>query len=86
MIVAGSVRRPAYDQHSGIWAGPYAHWTGSRWLNTYQVAALPGADGFALLAVATIPGSASVWAAGWAGRSTSDSTQDSLIAVYGGLP
>jgi hypothetical protein len=28
----------------------------------------------------------SVWAAGWAGRSPSNNTQDSLIAVYGGLP
>jgi hypothetical protein len=45
-----------------------------------------GNDSFALLAVASIPGSASIWAAGWAGRSPSNNTQDSLIAAYGGLP
>ena len=77
---------PTYDGHDGVWAGPYAHWTGTKWLNTNQVASLPGADTFALLTVAAIPGSASVWAAGWAGRSPSNNTQDSLIAVYGGLP
>jgi hypothetical protein len=77
---------PTYDGRRGIWAGPYAHWTGTRWRNTNQTASLPGNDSFALLAVASIPGSASIWAAGWAGRSPSNNTQDSLIAAYGGLP
>jgi hypothetical protein len=75
-----------YDGQKGIWAGPDAHWTGTRWLNTNQTASLPGADTFALLATAAIPGSTSVWAAGWVGHTRTDNTHDSLIAVYGGLP
>jgi hypothetical protein len=77
---------PTYDGHHGIWAGPYAHWTGTRWRNTEQIAALPTGDGVGLLAVAIVPGTASVWSVGWVGRTPTSTTQDSLIAVYGGLP
>ena len=24
-----------YDGHDGVWAGPYAHWTGTKWINAY---------------------------------------------------
>ena len=66
--------------------GAFAHWTGTKWLNTFQIASMPGSDGFALEDIAAIPGSASIWAAGSVGRSPSNHTQDSLIAVYGGTP
>jgi hypothetical protein len=75
-----------YDGHDGVWAGPYAHWTGTKWINAFQVASMPGSDGFGLLGMATIPGSASIWGVGSVGRSASNHTQDSLIAVYGGTP
>jgi hypothetical protein len=74
----------AYDGHDGVWAGPYPHWTGTKWINTYQVGSMPGGDGFALAGIATIPGSSSIWGTGWVGRSASNHTQDSLIAAYGG--
>jgi hypothetical protein len=75
-----------YDAHSGVWSGAWAHWTGTRWINTFQVAALPGADGFSLGDLAMIPGSASVWAAGWTFRTPTSSTRQSLIAVWGPVP
>jgi hypothetical protein len=75
-----------YDGGSGVWAGPYAHWTGTKWINAYQIGSMPNADVWALNAMAVIPGSASIWGAGWVGESPSNQTQDSLIAVYGGLP
>jgi hypothetical protein len=76
-----------YDGHDGVWAGAYAHWTGTKWINAFQVASMPGTDGFGLLALAVVPGSASVWAAGEVGRSPNNTrTNDSLIAVYGGVP
>ena len=75
-----------YDGHDGFWAGPYAHWTGAKWINADQVGALPGSDTFALIGMAVIPGSPSIWGVGWVGRSATNATQDSLIAVYGGTP
>jgi hypothetical protein len=75
-----------YDGHDGFWAGPYAHWTGTKWINAYQVASMPGTDGFGFNAIATIPGSSSIWGAGSVGRSPTNQTQDSLIGVYGGTP
>ena len=75
-----------YDGHDGFWAGPYAHWTGTRWINAYQVASMPGADGFGFNAVAAIPGSSSIWGVGSVGRSPTNQTQDSLIGDYGGTP
>lgn len=76
-----------YDGHDGVWAGAYAHWTGTKWINAFQVASMPGTDGFGLLALAVVPRSASIWAAGEVGRSPNNTrTNDSLIAVYGGVP
>jgi hypothetical protein len=75
-----------YDGHDGFWAGPYAHWTGTKWINAFQIASMPRNDGFGLNAIATIPGSSSIWGVGSVGRSPADQTNDSLIAVYGGTP
>jgi hypothetical protein len=75
-----------YDGHDGVWAGPYAHWTGTKWINAFQIASMPGSDTFSLGGMSVMPGSSSIWGAGWVGRSASNHTQDSLIAVYGGTP
>jgi hypothetical protein len=75
-----------YDGHDGFWAGPYAHWTGTKWINAFQIASMPSTDTFGLAAIATIPGSSSIWGVGWVGRSPTNQTKDSLIAVYGGTP
>jgi hypothetical protein len=75
-----------YDGHSGIWAGAYAHWTGTKWINTFQIASMPATDSFGLGSLAPIPGTSSVWAADWVGRSPTNGTHDSLIAIYGGVP
>ena len=75
-----------YDGHRGVWAGPWAHWTGTKWVSAFQTASVPGSDAFGLAQVTAIPGSSSVWGAGWASRSTTNQTHDSLIAVYGGTP
>src|ERR1700689_388502 len=75
-----------YDGHDGVWAGPYAHWTGTKGINAFQIASMPGSDTFSLGGMAVIPGSSSIWGVGWVGRSASNHTQDSLIAVYGGTP
>jgi len=75
-----------YDGHSGVWSGSWAHWTGRRWINAFRIAALPTDDGVGLVALATIPGSPSIWAAGWVGRTPTGSTHDSLIGVWGRVP
>lgn len=75
-----------YDGHRGLWAGPYAHWTGTRWLNAFRINSMPGADGFGLVSIAAIPGSVSIWGAGWVGRTPASRVKDSLIAIFGGLP
>ena len=75
-----------FDGHKGVWDGAYAHWTGTKWVNAFQIASMPATDAFGLSDIATIPGSSSIWGVGWVGRSASNHTQDSLIAVYGGTP
>jgi len=47
---------------------------------------MPGTDGFGLGGLATIPGSASIWGVGRVGRTPTNDTWDSLIAVYGAVP
>jgi hypothetical protein len=50
-----------WDDHDGVWLGPYVHWTGHRWIRTR-----PGAPtiAFELLTVTGVPRSASAWAVG----------------------
>jgi hypothetical protein len=75
-----------YDGRNGVWAGPYAHWTGTKWINAFQVLDMPLADGFGIIAIAAIPGSASIWGVGSVYRTPTSHTLDPLIAVYGGTP
>lgn len=50
-----------WDDHDGVWLGPYAHWTGHRWIRTRPAAPTTA---FELLTVTGIPHSASAWAVG----------------------
>lgn len=75
-----------FDGHSGVWAGPYAHWTGTKWVDASQISAMPGKDGFDLVDIAAIPGSASIWGVGSAGKSPASTVPDSLIGLYGPTP
>ncbi len=81
LLSALSVPPPVtYDGSTGVWVGPYLHWTGSRWIDGYPAAnPFPSLSGFGLQAIAPVPGSGSLWAAGGdnIGR---------MIAVYGRQP
>src|SRR5260370_380234 len=68
------------------WSGSWAHWTGRRWINAFRIGALPTDAVVGLVALATIPRSASIWAAGWVGRTPTNSVHDSLIGVWGPVP
>ena len=74
----------AYDGKSGVWVSPTLHWTGSTWLNTEG--SIPSVGSFNLNAVAAIPGSTSIWAAGAVSRTSTSSVDDPLVAGYGPLP
>jgi hypothetical protein len=81
-IVSGAM---GYDGKDGVWVGPLLHWTGSKWVNAFS-SSVPFVGGFTLNAVAAIPGSTSIWAAGAISRSLSSQTLDPLVAAYGPLP
>ena len=51
----------AWDDHHGVWLGPYTHWTGRRWIATSPS---EPTTAFELLTVTGIRGSASAWAVG----------------------
>ena len=67
----------AYDDHGGVWLGPYTHWTGRRWIKTSPSAPTTA---FELITVTGIPRSASAWAVGTGTRSRT------VIGLYGGKP
>jgi hypothetical protein len=69
---------PVPDGHGGVWLGPWAHWTGRRWVNTVTF------SGLEIAALARIPGSSSVWGVGFTGPTASSGHR--LIAIYGPLP
>jgi len=76
----------AYDGGNGVWWGGFSHWTGSRWVSTFPETGI-GGYAFAVTWVSAIPGSASIWGAGVITVTTSsDTTSDGLVAVYGPLP
>jgi hypothetical protein len=73
-----------YDGHDGVWAGPYAHWTGHRWINAFPPG--PSFDLFDdLYGVTGIPGSHSYWGVGKA-LGPKEKRWNSLIDVYGRTP
>ena len=81
LIGAISVPPPlTYDGNGGVWVGPYLRWTGSRWIDAFPaVNPFPSLSGFGLQAIAPVPGSGSLWAAG-------ADNKGRMIAVYGSQP
>jgi len=81
LVKATSVALPlTYDGGGGVWLGSYLHWTGSRWIDASGGADLfPSLSGFSLQAIAPVPGSGSLWAAG-------ADNKGRMIAVYGSQP
>ncbi len=79
LVVKGEL---AFDGGSGVWAGPFAHWTGRRWVNADPGRELTGASGYALAGIAPVQGTAGLWAVGWVTRTPADKTHDTLIARY----
>ena len=80
LLGALSVPALVSDGGTGVWAGPYLHCTGSGWIDGYPaVNPFPPSSGYSLQAIAPVPGSGSLWAAG------ADS-EGRLIAVYGSQP
>jgi hypothetical protein len=81
LVKAISVPPPlTYAGSAGVWVGPYLRWTGSRWIDAFPaVNPFPSLSGFGLLAIAPVPGSGSLWAAG-------ADNEGRMIAVYGNQP
>jgi hypothetical protein len=82
LIAAGSL---VYDGADGVWAGPFAHWTGTQWVNTFP-GQLTGASAYSLTSIAAITGTTDLWGVGWVARTPTDKTHDTLIARYGTTP
>jgi hypothetical protein len=72
-----------YDDHDGVWLGPYTHWTGRRWIRTD-----PGGPttAYELNYVTAVPGSASAWAVAFSGAHVGHRTYAGLITLYGARP
>jgi hypothetical protein len=72
-----------YDDHRGVWLGPYVHWTGRRWVVTDPAKPGPSYD---LEYVAPIPGSASTWALAFPDVHIRGRTYHGMIALCGKRP
>lgn len=71
------------DGSGGLWAGPWAHWTGIRWVNTSPSVSFVGVNNsYNLHGLARVPGRTRIWAAGLVSHTPSSSSWDSLIAQY----
>jgi hypothetical protein len=68
-----------FDDHNGVWLGPYTHWTGHRWVRTSPAAPTSALE---LMEVSAVPGSASAWAVGVG----TPGRYDGVIAYYGSRP
>lgn len=74
------------DGHSGVWFGPFVHWTGTKWINAVPGNTFVGDYAFALRGLARIPGRTTLWGVGEVSRNSAATVWDSLIAVHGTLP
>ena len=71
------------DLGDGVWLGPFLHWTGSRWAASSQDQ-FPSLCGYSFQAIAAVPRSHSLWAAG--DGCVSAKADVRMVAVYGPLP
>jgi len=70
------------DGRSGVWMGPWARWTGTRWRST-----LPGsAPACQPQALARVPGRTTLWGAGSVTRNPAGPTFTSVICAYPRAP
>jgi hypothetical protein len=75
------------DGKNGFWDGPYAHWTGSKWIDTSNQTTKQLADAaFTANVAVPIPGTDSAWTAGYLARTAHGTATNAIIAVYGPLP
>jgi len=72
-----------YDGHSGAWLGPYAHWTGRRWVITRPSG--PTSQ-FELMYIAPVAGTSSAWAVGFNSARPGTRAYRGLIALLGSRP
>lgn len=70
----------AADGLGGVWAGPSAHWTGTKWIDLGS--AVAPFNGLAT-ALAPVPGTGTTWLAGWLDW---QSRAEGFIAVNGATP
>jgi hypothetical protein len=80
----------AFDGKSGIWAGPWAHWTGSAWANAYIgpyiTTVIGNLEALSPRAIAPIPGTGNIWLAGAASPRPDSNAWDAIILAYGAIP
>lgn len=75
------------DGRGGVWLGPWAHWTGTRWVDTSPGLAFTGnGTSIGLAGLAVIPGTASLWGVGLVSPSPGSHVRNALIGAYGPLP
>lgn len=75
------------DGFGGVWVGSTGHWTGSRWIDTSQIAPAPRGAWALSAPVAAVPGLRSAWtAASLCTRSSCRTLRWNALAVNGRLP
>ncbi len=62
-----------------VWLGPFLHWTGTQWVNTFSTSLYHSLGDFSFEGATPIPGSASI-------RATGSSPKGWMTAVHGSLP
>jgi hypothetical protein len=70
------------DGHHGVWMGPWAHWTGTRWVGNGGTSALA----CSLVNFTRIPGQATLWGVGAISRTPTSATFDSVICALPKTP
>jgi hypothetical protein len=70
-----------YDGANGAWAGPFAHWTGTHWVNAdnYFPQLIPG---FGIHAFTVFPGTTGIWAVGVIDTSAAGGLSDLIARFY----
>lgn len=60
----GDCTLPVPDGRGGVWFGPFAHWTGSRWAQIQDWFSFQGQNALSVTGMARISGSQALWLAG----------------------
>jgi hypothetical protein len=70
------------DGHHGVWMGPWAHWTGTRWVGNGATSA----PACSLANFTRIPGQATLWGVGAISKTPTSATFDSVICALPRAP